>query len=68
MRLGLVVVTLLALIGYTAVALKGYFEVEEVRLPSVVGLPRAEAEALLQSLKLEPLTFSSPPPPAEPGR
>ena len=58
MRLGLVVVTLLALIGYTAVALKGYFEVEEVRLPSVVGLPRAEAEALLQSLKLEPLTFS----------
>lgn len=58
MRLGLVVVTLLALLGYTAVALKSYFEVEEVRLPSVVGLPRAEAEALLRSIKLEPLTFS----------
>ncbi len=60
LRLGLVVALLVALAVYTAVVLRSYFEVAEVRLPSVVGLPKTEAVALLESLGLEPLTFSEP--------
>ena len=56
--MGLVVVLLVGLTIYTGLVLQRYFEVEEVRLPSVVGLPKSEAVALLQSLDLEPLTFA----------
>ena len=57
-RLGLVVALLVGLTVYAGAVLQRYFEVGEVRLPSVVGLPKAEAVTLLQTFGLEPVTFA----------
>ena len=57
-RLSLVALLLVGLVAYAGVTLRRYFTVEEVRLPSVVGLPKDEAVALLQSIKLSPVPFT----------
>lgn len=55
------VLSLLLLAGLgvmTALALGRYFEVREVALPDVVGLPHEEAVRVLERLGLEPVTYS----------
>lgn len=42
---------------FTAMNLRGYFNVQEVRLPEVVGLRHDEAAQVLRRMGLEPVTF-----------
>lgn len=55
----LAVATLLLLgaVVFTALNLRGYFNVPEVRLPEVVGMRHDEAAQVLRRMGLEPVTF-----------
>lgn len=55
--LGLAVALLAAATVLTALNLRRYFTVEEVRLPDLVGLPQEQAALLLRREGLEPVSF-----------
>ena len=57
-RLALLFALLLAISALTFVSVRAYFEVEEIVLPDLIGMPLAQASELLRSAELVPLVFS----------
>ena len=58
LRLVLALVAVAALVVLTGWTLRGYFQVEEVRLPDLTGLQVAEATRVLRNAALVPATYS----------
>lgn len=57
-RLALLFVLLITVGVLTFVSVRAYFEVEEIVLPDLTGMPLSQATELLRSAELVPLTFS----------